>query len=91
MFNKFHGVLMNNGVPMEKTLHAIRMTPDVRRKLKVKAALIGVPQGDLIEMLLRLEEEGVLSPDEGFDRRQLAWLEEHRAEYEKLLKEHGIR
>lgn len=76
---------------MEKTLHAIRMTPEVRRKLKVKAALIGVPQGDLIEMLLRLEEEGVLSQDEGFDRRQVAWFEERRADYEKLLKEHGVK
>ncbi len=82
---------MNNGVPMEKELHAIRMTPEVRRRLKVKAALIGVPQGELIEMLLRLEEEGVLSPEEGFERRQQAWFEANKAGYEKLLKEYGIK
>lgn len=48
---------------MEKR-HTIRMSSDTARRLKIMSATVGVPQGDLLSVLLTLAAKGELTDDQ---------------------------
>lgn len=48
----------------EKTRHTIRLSQDTAKRLKVMAAVVGKPQGELLEALLIMAADGRLSDEE---------------------------
>jgi len=48
----------------EKKIHGIRVTPATAKSLKVLAAQLGKPMGDVLEALLILSAEGRLADGE---------------------------
>lgn len=91
MLNMFYSAPMNNGDFMHKEFHAIRMSPDTRRKLKVKAAQVGVPQGELVGLLLDLEEKGELTMTQVSEALARNYFLANLDDFEALLKKWGVR